>query len=116
VNKKYAIFAFKGETMCFVHALLNALDMKKQGYAVKLIIEGTATRLIKELSDPKKPFANLYEKAKQEGLIEGVCKACSAKTGSLESAKAQGFSLLDDMSGHPGFPQYLKEGYKIITL
>ena len=102
--------------MCFVHALLNALDMKKQGYDVKLIIEGTATRLAKELSDPKKPFANLYEKTKREGLIEGVCKACSEKTGSLESAKEQGFSLLDGMSGHPGFSYYLKEGYEIITL
>jgi len=116
VNKKYAIFAFKGETMCFVHALLNALDMKKQGHDVKLIVEGTATRLIKELSDPKKPFANLYEKTKREGLIEGVCKACAAKTGSLESAREQGFSLLDGMSGHPGFSYYLKEGYEIITL
>ena len=92
MNKKYAIFAFKGETMCFVHALLNALDMKKQGHDVKLIVEGTATRLIKELSDPKKPFANLYEKTKREGLIEGVCKACAAKT--LISRKRQGAGVL----------------------
>ena len=40
--EKIAIFAFKGEGMCFVHALLlNALlDMQEKGYDVKLIIGG----------------------------------------------------------------------------
>ena len=30
--KKVALFAFNGELMCFVHVLLNALDMKEKGY------------------------------------------------------------------------------------
>ena len=114
-KKKYALFAFNGETMCFVHALLNALDMKKKGYGVRLIIEGTATKQVKELYDPAKPFANLYGKMLAEGLLDGVCRACAAKTGSLDSAQAQGLPLVDDMSGHPGFSRYLKEGFEIIT-
>ena len=116
MNTKYAVFAFRGETICFAHALLNALDMKKQGFDVKLIIEGTATQKVKELADPKEPFANLYAKAKEEGLIAGVCKACASKTGSAESAGEQGLTLLAGMSGHPGFSEFLKEGYEIITL
>jgi hypothetical protein len=30
--KKVALFAFNGEPMCFVHVLLNALDMKEKDY------------------------------------------------------------------------------------
>ena len=44
MDKKVAIFAFNGETMCFAHALLNALDMKEKGYDIKLVIEGSATK------------------------------------------------------------------------
>ena len=62
MNKKVAIFAFNGDPMCFVHSLLHTHDMKKKGYDVKLIIEATATKQIRELSDKNKPFANLYEK------------------------------------------------------
>jgi len=29
--KKVALFAFNGELMCFVHVLLNALEMKDKG-------------------------------------------------------------------------------------
>jgi hypothetical protein len=31
--EKVALFAFKGEPLCFVHVLLNALDMKEKGIA-----------------------------------------------------------------------------------
>jgi len=35
--------------MCFIHVLLNALDMQAKGYAPKIIIEGAAVKLIPEL-------------------------------------------------------------------
>ena len=41
--KKFALFAYNGDFMCFIHVLLNALDMKKRGHEVKLVIEGAAT-------------------------------------------------------------------------
>ncbi len=50
--KKMAFFAFNGESMCFVHVLLNALDMKARGYDVRVVIEGAATKLIPELASP----------------------------------------------------------------
>lgn len=114
--KKVALFAFNGEPMCFAHALLNAVDMKEKEYDIKLIIEGTATKQIKELSDPNKPFANLYEKVKKLGLVDCVCKACSNKMGSLESAEEQGLDLCDEMSGHPGMSKYIDQGYEVIAL
>jgi hypothetical protein len=51
----------------------------------------------------------------QAGLIEGVCKACSSKLGSLEASKEQGLTLLDDMSGHPSMAAYQDKGFEIIT-
>jgi hypothetical protein len=114
--KKVALFAFRGEPMCFAHALLNALDMKEKGYDIKLIIEGTATKQIKELSDPNKPFANLYEKVKTLGLVDCVCKACSNKMGSLESAMEQKLPLCDEMSGHPSMSKYIDQEYEVIAL
>jgi hypothetical protein len=115
-SKKVALFAFNGEPMCFAHALLNVMDMHKKGMDVRLIIEGSATTLVKTLSDETQPFAKLYAQVREAGLIDGVCKACSAKMGSLDAAVKQGLRLLDDMAGHPSFERYIKEGYQILSL
>jgi hypothetical protein len=113
--QKVLLVAFQGEAMCFIHVLLNALDMQQRGLAVKIIIEGMAVKLPPELVKPDHPFHTLYVKTKEAGLIEGVCKACSAKMGSLADVQAQGLPLLDDMSGHPGLGRYLADGYTLIT-
>jgi hypothetical protein len=112
---KVILAAFQGEAMCFVHVLLNALDMQQRGMSVKIIIEGMAVKLPPELNNPDHTFHALYIKTKEAGLIEGVCKACSAKMGSLAGVQAQGLPLLDEMNGHPSLGRYLTEGYTIIT-
>ncbi|WP_321429041.1 hypothetical protein [uncultured Methanolobus sp.] len=114
--RKVAIFAFNGEEMCFIHALMNALDMKDKGYDVKLIIEGSATRLVKEAEGEKKPFTALYLKVKDAGLIDCVCRACASKMESLESAKNQELPLCDEMYGHPGMARYMDDGYEIVVV
>ncbi len=48
--KKFALFAFNGDPMCFVHVLLNALDMKERGNEVKIILEGASVKLIPEFT------------------------------------------------------------------
>lgn len=116
MSRKVAIFAFNGEEMCFIHSLMNTLDMKDKGYDVKLIIEGSATRLVKEAEDGKKPFTALYLKAKDAGLIDCVCRACASKMKSLESAKHQELPLCDEMFGHPSMARYMNDGYEIIVI
>ena len=116
IEKKVAIFAFSGEPMSFVHAMLNAFDMNEKGYDVKLVVEGNATRLVKDFSNPSKPFATLYEKTKELGLIDCVCRTCAEKMGALTSAEVQELPLCDDMRGHPSMSQYIDEGYEIISL
>ena len=113
--EKIALVAFNGELMCFVHVMLNALDLAANGHDVKVIIEGSATKLVKTLADPKQPFANLYQKMKDNNLIDAFCKACAAKMGALDAATAQKLPLGDDMSGHPSLRPYILQGYQIIT-
>uniref|UniRef100_A0A7C3UWZ0 Cytoplasmic protein n=1 Tax=Desulfobacca acetoxidans TaxID=60893 RepID=A0A7C3UWZ0_9BACT len=113
--EKYALFAFSGEAMCFVHVLLNGLDLKAKGQEVKIIIEGSACRLIPELGEAGHPLHQLYGQARKAGLIAGACKACSQKMGSLEAARAQGLNILEDMAGHAGMAPYVLAGYRIIT-
>jgi hypothetical protein len=79
---------------------MNALHMKDNGFDVKVVIEGTATLLIKELTDPTSPAAKLYRMVKATNIIDCVCRACSANFGALESAKEQGLNIYDEMSGH----------------
>ncbi|MEM5786347.1 MAG: hypothetical protein AAGU11_03445 [Syntrophobacteraceae bacterium] len=113
--KKVALFAFNGDSMCFIHVLLNALDMHEKQMEATIVLEGAATRLVPELVRDGSPLYQLYEKAKTLGLIAGVCKACATKMGTLEAAKAQGLPLLDDMHGHPGMARFREAGFDIIT-
>jgi len=113
--KKVALFVYNGDPMCFIHVLLTGPDMNNRGYEVKIIIEGSATKLVPGLSKEDNPMHRLYEKTKGLDLIDGVCKACSNKMGTLETVKAQGLRLLDEMTGHPSMARYLDEGFEIIT-
>ncbi len=113
--KKFALFVFNGDPMCFIHVLLNALDMKANGHEVKIIVEGASVKLIPELVKPDMPLNGLWKKNLEAGLVGGVCKACSIKLGTLDAAKEQGLAILDDMYGHPGMAGYRDKGYEIIT-
>jgi len=113
---KIALFAFNGDPMCFVHVLLNAFDLKERGKEVTIILEGSATKLAQTFyEDPKAPFAPLYQKAKDAGLIGCVCKACANKMGSLAAVEAQGLDACGEMSGHPSIGRYLDEGWDVLT-
>lgn len=113
--KKIALFVFNGDPLCFIHVLLNALDMHAQGVEAKIVIEGAATKLIPDLAKTDNPLYKLWEQAKAEGLVEGVCKACANKMGATKAATGQSLSLLDGMSGHPGMACYQEAGYDIIS-
>jgi len=109
------LYAFNGELMCFVHVLLNALDMKEKGKEAIIVFEGASVKLIPTLEAGDNPFSSLYFKAKEADLIDGACKACSAKLGVLDAVTESGITLLDDMSGHPSIAAYQDKGYTVIT-
>jgi len=113
--KKYALFVFNGDPMCFIHVLLNALDMDANGDEVRLIIEGAATGLLPELEKPENPLHKLWKRTLSAELVHGVCLACATKTGTADTARNLGLTLLDDMSGHPSMAAQRKEGFELIT-
>ncbi len=112
---KNALFVFNGDPICFIHVLLNALDMNSKGDEVKIILEGASVKLVPELVKPANILNGLWKKVLDANLVEGVCKACAQKLGSLDDAVKQGLALLDDMSGHAGMARYQKQGFMIIT-
>lgn len=113
--KKVVLITYNSELMCFAHVLLYAIDFQEKGYDTKVVIEGGAVQLISKLKDPHTPFYELYEKVKAKGLIDCVCRACSAKLGSLADAEAQGLRVHGDLMGHPSVERYLDQGYQLIT-
>ncbi len=63
--RKVALFAFNAEFMCFIHVLLNALDMNATGMDVKIVIEGSATKLIPDLGLARQPHGLLIHKGER---------------------------------------------------
>ncbi len=115
MSKKILLVAFQGQAMCFIHVLLNGLELAAKGHQCKIIIEGEATKLIPEISQDGHFLNALYRQILEKGLLEGVCRACSAKMQVLEAVKNAGLPLLDDMSGHPGMANYIEQGFEIIN-
>lgn len=113
--KKAALFVFNGDPVCFIHVLLNGLDMKAKGMDSRIVVEGAATALLPVLAKPENPLHKLWEKAKSEGIVEGVCKGCAHKMGTVDAAVSQGLALLDDMSGHPSMSRYVEKGFEVIS-
>ncbi len=111
--KKIAFFPFKGEKMCFMHILINALDLHEKGVDTKIIVEGEAVKLIKVLEEEDH---KLYKKVKEAGIFDSICKACSAQMGVLEYNETTGIPIKGNANGHPAIYDYISEGYDIITL
>jgi hypothetical protein len=113
--KKIALFAYNGEMMCFSHVMLYALDFFEKGYEVNVVIEGSATGLIKELAVPDSPFHALYSSVRENQLIGGICQACSSKMKTLGEARKQGLPIVGELNGHPSLERYVKAGFEIFT-
>lgn len=111
--KKILFYGMNGEKMCFQHIFLNALDLHEAGYEVKIIFEGTSVKLLPQFH---KEENSLYLKAREQGLIAGVCLACSKVLGVYEENKEVGLPLLDDMSGHAGMKSFLEDGYRVVSM
>ena len=114
--KKVVVFAFSGDPACFAHAMLNAMDMKDRGYDVKVVVEGDATKLLSLLRNETKPYADVYRRFRDSGLIDGVCRACATRNGVIPVVIEQNLRLADDMAGHPAMAVYMEQGYEVVTL
>lgn len=110
---KVLFYGMTGEKMCFQHILMNALDLASKGDEVKIIFEGASVKLISVFESENNL---LYTKAKEQGLIAGVCLACSKVLGVYEQNTKTGLTMLDDMNGHAGMQAYIQDGYSVISM
>ena len=108
---KVLIYTMEGQKMCFLHGLMNALDLAESGAEVKIVLEGQSVKLPKELTEEKNP---MYQKALDKGLVAGVCKGCSKVLGVMEENEKLGLPLLDDMFGQAGTKPYIEDGYQVL--
>lgn len=99
--------------MCFIHVLINALDLHEKGVDTKIIVEGEAVKLIKVLEEEEN---SMYLEVKELGLFDSICKACSAQMGVLEYNEKVGIPIKGNAKGHPAMFDYIDDGYEIITL
>ena len=116
MEKKFILYSFNGELMCFAHVLLNAMEMHSNGYDVHIVVEGKSVTAIKTFNEDKNaPFLDLYSKVKDANLIHGVCFACATKMNVVDAVKAEKLPLIGTMSGHPAMSEFIDQGYRIIT-
>ncbi|WP_300455524.1 cytoplasmic protein [Desulfobacula sp.] len=114
-QQKTAIFAFRGDPMCFIHVLLNGIDLFERGQEGLIILEGEAVTLIPEMAKPGHALSTLYQKAKSLGIVHAACKACAIKLKVDKEIEKEGIPFLGDMSGHPSMGSFMEKGYQIIT-
>lgn len=114
-KSKTVIFAFRGDPMCFIHVLLNGMDLHEKGQDGSIIIEGEAVSLVEKMAQPGHFLNGPYTKAKQMGIILGACKACSVKLEADAAVEKEGIPLIGDMNGHPSMAAMIEKGYNIIT-
>lgn len=112
---KTVFFAFRGDPLCFIHVLLNSLEMHEKGMEGKIVLEGESVKLVSDMVKPEHFLHQLYTKVKEKNLIIGACKACSNKLGAVEAIEKEGIPLIGEMAGHPAMSDYIADGYTVLT-
>jgi hypothetical protein len=114
--RQITLFAFKDDSLCFMHILLNALDLHEKELGGKIVFEGKSTKLIPDMAESQHFLHSLYTKVKEKGLIEAVCRACSIKMGVLGAVEKEGLTIAGEMSGHPSMSKYIAAGHEIVVM
>jgi len=116
--EKIVILLFAGtDAPCRLqHAVLFARDAVQRGTEARIVLEGQAPQWLVPFAAGEHPLRSLFEKARGEGLIDGVCKACAAANGALDAAEQLGLPLLADAFGHVSLAQYVADGSQAVVI
>ena len=122
-KRKILFVLFSDDTCRQNHAFMYALDLHKNGYDVRVIIEGAATKVMTELALPDSRTGQLLRKAHEAGLVAGACARASSGCASgdpardvAEIARTHGIALLSDMDGHASIEPFVRDGYEVVAL
>ena len=108
---KAAIILFSGpESACkLTHAFVFARDIQARGGEAKIVFEGASPAWLLELPNPEHKLHGTYQKVKNEGLIDAVCKACAKQANAVEAVENEGLRLSGDAFGHVSLSAYITE-------
>ena len=109
------LFAFRGDPLCFIHVLLNSIDMNQRGQEGRIVLEGESVTLVAQMAEPGHFLNTLYKKARSLDLFLGACKACATKLKARQAIETEGIPLIGEMSGHPAMGEFAARGYQVIT-
>jgi len=118
MKRKLLLAVFTNEACKRNHAFMYAIDLAQHGHTVSLIIEGEGTQ---SLLARQGRFGELFEKARELGLIAGLCRTASssgcgdASLSVSRLAEEAGLPLLDSLDGHAGIAPFVEEGYELVV-
>jgi hypothetical protein len=119
MSRKFLFLIFSPEVCRINHALLYALDLGRRGHQVRIILEGEATRCLRQRQGR---LGELFQAALEAGLIAGVCataaRGCSsgdAERNVAELAVEAELPLLAELEGHAGIAAYVGGGFELVT-
>lgn len=98
-----------------LHALLYALQAKKAGSEVELIFDGGGVEWAKRFPEDEN-FKELYEKARDEGIIKGVCTFCAGAFDAKDELDKTKTAFLDENNGHPNVGARISDGWQVMVL
>jgi hypothetical protein len=105
------------------HALMYALELREKGHEVKLILEGSATRMVSALGDAAAGPGALLREARDKGILAGACGRASSGCASEDPARkvadvaeAAGVRLLSEMRGHASVEPFVRDGYELVVV
>ena len=123
MTRKLLFVVFADDACRQNHALMYALDLHAKGHAVRLVLEGAATRLVAALGDGESRTGALLRAVRDAGLLAGACGRASSGCASddparkvADVARAGGVPLLADMQGHAAIEPFVREGYEIVIV
>jgi hypothetical protein len=118
-KRKLLLLVFTGDPCKRNHAFMHAIDLRRHGHEIRIILEGEATRCLAECEGR---FGELFGTAVKEGIVAGACKTASHGCSTNDPARdvaaraiRQGITLLGDMDGHAAISDYISEGFELIV-
>ncbi|BDG02909.1 hypothetical protein [Anaeromyxobacter oryzae] len=122
-SRKLLLVLFAEDSCRQNHALMYALDLHDKGHAVKLILEGAATKLVGTVQSAESRTGALLRQALDAGVLAGACGRASSGCASedptrkvADLAQAAGVPLLADLHGHASIEPFVREGYEIVVI
>ena len=118
--RKMLFVVFTDDDCKLNHALLYANDLAEEGYKVKVILEGVATKVVNKLEqEGNEYFKKLFNQAISHNIIAGACEKASGgcqnpKISVLSIMKKNKIPMLNNLAGHASISEYIEDGFELV--